>query len=642
LAKILESAWRKGESLDLTELLTQVQKPPFSQLGAFPVETFFPEKERLDVALALNTLIAAPSFENWLEGEPLDVDALLWSPDGRPRVSIFYLAHLDDAGRMFFVTLLLEQVRAWMRRQSGTTDLRALLYFDELYGYLPPHPRQPPSKPALMALLKQGRALGLGTVVATQNPVDVDYKALSNAGTWMVGKLQTERDRDRALEGVAEAALEAGGHVDRGSLKKQVAGLESRTFLLHNVHAEAPLIFRTRWAMSYLRGPLTRDQIQALTGQARDTSGKEDRVEEGKRAVQTAATPVKAEMAPWTETYADAPPALPPGVRGYFLPVETSLEWAVRQAEEAENTTIIYQDKRLVYEPRLLAEATVRYTHTKSRLSHDVSYTRLVEPPPEGGFVDWERASGDVRPGNLETDPAQGALFAPLPANLTAARALSALRKAFADYLYREEGLSLWHNPVLKLYSRPDESEGQFTRRCRRAAEEARDATVDKLRDKYEAKLDKLGIRLRREERELEEDVAEYEARRREELLSAGESLLGFLGGRRSSRAISIQSRKRRLTQQAGMDVEESEEEIVELEEQIANLEAELEEELAEENERWAEAIEAVEPLEVRPTKSRIFVERFGLAWAPHWEVAYEDERTGTLRMLSLPAFGEA
>jgi len=648
LTNILEDAWRKDESLDLTQLLTRVQKPPFARLGAFPVETFFPEKERLDLALALNALIAAPSFENWLEGEPLDVDALLRSPDGKPRVSIFYLAHLDDAGRMFFATLLLEQVRAWMRRQSGTTDLRALLYFDELYGYLPPHPRRPPSKPPLMALLKQGRALGLGTVLATQNPVDVDYKALSNAGTWIVGKLQTERDRDRALEGVAEAALEAGGHVNRASLKQQVAGLESRHFLLHNVHAEVPLIFRSRWAMSYLRGPLTRDQIRALTGKARDGRETGDRREGQQAPVEAAAISVETEAerrvpepAPvWTEAYAGVPPALPSGVRQYFLPVETSLEWAVRQAEKAEETIIVYQDRRLVYEPRLLAQATVRYTHTRSQLSHDVSYTRLVELPPESGFVEWETAIGDVPLRNLEPRPAQGAFFAPLPANLTSSRALNALRKEFADYLYRRERLTIRHNPALELYSTPDETEGQFIRRCRRAAQEGLDTAEEKLRDKYEAKLDKLGIRLRREERELDGDLAEYEARKREELLSAGESLLGFLGGRRSSRAVSIQSRKRRLTQQAKLDAEASEEEITDLEEQIADLEAELQEEVAEENERWAKAIEAIERLEVRPTKSNVLVERFGLAWVPRWEVAYEDERTGELRTVSLPAFG--
>jgi hypothetical protein len=655
LTNILENAWRKGESLDLAQLLARIQKPPFAQLGVFPLETFFPEKDRLDLALALNALIASPSFENWLEGEPLNVDALLWTPNGQPRVSIFYIAHLDDAGRMFFVTLLLEQVRAWLRHQSGTDDLRALLYFDELYGYLPPHPRQPPSKPPLMALLKGARAFGLGLALATQNPVDLDYKALSNAGTWMVGKLQTERDRDRALEGVAEATLEAGGRVDRASLTKQVAGLESRSFLLRNVHADAPLVFRSRWAMSYLRGPLTRDQIRAL-GEPEPGQPPEPRKRPKAEAPAAAATvarpvvkePIQAaaeeptpEPSPlWAERYADAPPALPPDVRQFFLLVEMPLEWALRQAEEAEGTTIVYQDKRLVYEPRLLAQATVRYKHTPSRLSRDVSYTRLAKLPLEGGFVDWEAATSDVAVERLETRPAQGAVFAPLPSGLTS-RALTALRRDFTDALYRRADLTIWHNPTLKLYSEPDETEKQFLRRCRKAAQEARDAAVEKLRDKYEARLDKLETRLRREERELSEDEADYEARKREELLTAGESLLSFLGGRRSIRAVSIQSRKRRLTQQAKLDIKESEEEIQELEEQLAEMEAEFREEEAEENERWAGAIEAIEPLEIRPTKTAIHVERFGLAWLPHWQVAYNDERTGDLRTASLPAFGE-
>ncbi len=641
LSTILEDAWRKGESLDLTQLLTRVQKPPFAQLGAFAVETFFPAQDRLALALALNTLIAAPGFENWLEGESLDVEALLWTPDGRPRVSIFYLAHLNDAGRMFFVTLLLEQVRVWLRHQSGSADLRALLYFDELYGYLPPHPHQPPSKPPLMALLKQARALGLGLVLATQNPVDLDYKALSNAGTWIVGKLQTERDRDRALEGVVEATREAGGRADRAALAERVAGLEARTFLLRNVHAAAPLVFHSRWAMSYLRGPLTRKDIRALHGQE-PAKPAPPQAPPGRESPPAAPASAPEPLPVWPETYAAAPPTLPAGVRQFFLPVETSLEWAVRRAEEATGSTIVYHDKRLIYEPRLLAQATVRYTHTQARLSHDVAYSRLVTLPPQGGFVDWTTAASDVSPAVLDARPAQGARFAPLPADLLAARTLASLEKDFADYLYRQISFNLWHNPTLKLYAEPNETRNQFIRRCRKAAQETRDEAVQKLREKYATRLDRLLDKLRREERELADDQAEYEARRREELLSAGESLLGFLSGRRSTRAVSIQSRKRRLTEQAKLDAEESEDEIAHLEDQIADLEAELEAKEAEETARWAAAIEDVAALEIRPTKSNVFVERFGLAWLPRWQVIYQDERSGQPRTATLPACGDA
>jgi len=654
LATIIEDAWRKGESLDLAQLLVRVQKPPFARLGAFPVETFFPEKDRLALALSLNTLIAAPNFENWLEGEALDIDALLWTAQGQPRVSIFYLAHLDDAARTFFITLLLEQTRAWLRRQSGTVGLRALLYFDELYGYLPPHPHQPPTKPPLMALLKQGRAYGLGLVLATQNPVDLDYKALSNAGTWLVGKLQTERDRDRALEGVAEATLGAGGRIDHEPLTKQLAGLETRQFLLRSVHADAPLVFRSRWAMSYLRGPLTREEIRTLQAAAPAQPMHPERRAATRQPAQivmaapeaerpektaTAAPPAEVETV-WTEPYTASPPALPSGVRQYFLPVQTALEWAVRQAKEAQGAAIVYRDKRLVYQPRLLAQATVRYSHTKLRLAHDVPVARLVELPVEGGFVDWQAASVDLPLDSLEIQPAQEALFAPLPGDLNP-RKLSALNKEFTDQLYRDESLTIWHNPALKLYSEPDETRSQFIRRCRKAAQEARDAAVSQVHARYEAQLDKLEDKLRREERDLTEDEAEYEARKREELLSAGESILGFLGGRRSTRAISIQSRKRRLTQQARMDMEESEAVLNDLEEQIAHLEAELETAEAQETERWAAVIEAIEAIQIRPTRTNIHVERFGVAWLPRWEVTYEDDRTGDLRTTILAAFGQ-
>ncbi|MCX6037115.1 MAG: DUF853 family protein, partial [Chloroflexi bacterium] len=213
LSNIFQSAWSQNKSLDLTELILQIQTPPFDKLGAFPVDTFFPAKDRMALALQINNILAAPSFELWRIGQPLDIAALLRAPDGCPRHSVFYLAHLPDAERMFFVTLLLSAVETWMRTQSGATSLRALLYMDEIYGYLPPT-RNPSSKQPLLRMLKQARAFGLGLLLATQNPVDVDYKALSNAGTWFIGKLQTEQDKQRLLDGLESAAS---GALERGT-----------------------------------------------------------------------------------------------------------------------------------------------------------------------------------------------------------------------------------------------------------------------------------------------------------------------------------------------------------------------------------------------------------------------------------------
>ncbi len=263
LSTLFSTAWSQGKDLDLASLVTQIQKPPVGRIGVMDLDSFYPEKDRQRLALAVNNLIAAPGFSTWLEGVPLDVATLLRTPEGKPRVSIMSIAHLGDAERMFFVSLLLQQVLGWMRTQSGTTSLRAILYMDEIFGYFPPV-ATPPSKQPLLTLLKQARAFGLGVVLATQNPVDLDYKGLSNAGTWLLGRLQTERDRARVLEGLEGVAAAASATFDRGQIDKLLAGLGNRIFLMNNVHEDGPRLMETRWAMSYLRGPLTRDQIKKL------------------------------------------------------------------------------------------------------------------------------------------------------------------------------------------------------------------------------------------------------------------------------------------------------------------------------------------------------------------------------------------
>src|SRR6476660_5358402 len=263
LSTIFDHIWRKEEDLDLATLIQAIQLPPISKIGVMDVDSFFPSKDRFALAMKLNNLLAAPGFQAWLEGAPLDIQQLLYTGSGKPRLAIFSISHLSDAERMFFVTLLLSQIVGWMRAQSGTTSLRALLYMDEIFGYFPPV-ANPPSKLPLLTLLKQARAFGLGVVLATQNPVDLDYKGLANTGTWFIGRLQTERDKARVLEGLEGIAAGTGQKFDRQEMEQVLAGLDKRVFLLNNVHDDSPELFETRWAMSYLRGPLTRVQIKAL------------------------------------------------------------------------------------------------------------------------------------------------------------------------------------------------------------------------------------------------------------------------------------------------------------------------------------------------------------------------------------------
>lgn len=620
LSHLVEHAWRSGQSPDLPALIRLIQDPPIRQIGVFDLESFIPQKDRRALALALNNILASPGFETWREGIPLEVGELLHTSDGRPRASIFYLPHLNDSERAFFITLLLEAVRDWMAAQTGTSDLRAILYFDEVFGFFPPHPANPPTKEPLMALIKQGRAAGLGVVLATQNPADVDYKGLTNAGTWAIGTLRTERDKERVLEGLEGAAAAAGAGFDRKGLDRAIGGLKPRVFLLHDVYAEVPLFFHTRWAMSYLRGPLTRAQVRSLVHQGPERKPK---------VVPPAALEVEAPAA------AATPPMLPAEIPQVFLPAALTFEWAVRQYEERAKRQVLAKSRRLVYRPRLLALGTVFLEDAARKLRHEQRVARLVDPPSPPASVDWEEGRVALAARDLSHQPGEGT-YLPLPAHLSRAAHYDLWRKSFTEHLYRNVRLVVWHNPTLKLYGKPGETRRDFRVRCEKEARTRRDAEAARARAAVEKKMERLQEQLRREKRELAEDQAELEARKREELLSIGESALNLLTGRRSSRMISTASRKRRLTQQAEVDVEESEAAIRDLETQLEELAGEWENQVEEINERWAATLEEIEQVEVAPRRQDVAVDFCGLAWVPIWEMeTREGER------LSLPAYGE-
>jgi Helicase HerA, central domain len=630
LSNILENAWRAGQDLDLAQLILRVQKPPFTQLGVFPVDTFFPEKDRMALAMLLNGLVASPSFADWIQGQPLDVDGLLHSPSGKPQVSILYIAHLSEVERQFFVTLLLEQVVSWVRAQSGTTSLRALLYMDEMFGYLPPHPANPPTKKPLLTLLKQARAFGLGLILATQNPVDLDYKALSNAGTWFIGRMQADRDKQRLLDGLEGIQVGSGGP-SRADFDRMISAIQPRVFLLHNVHEDQPVVFQTRWAMSFLRGPLTRLQVQQLV------------------AAQT--PPAVADVPPPVADGASpsAPPPEPPKLQGIYSRVPPQLPSSVTQLFISARIPLkevlaeLARDRRrpaqsgpepvgaLLYEPALAGMARLHFAHAPSRQTHSEEVAYLL--PAKGGAVDWSQGKVRLEARDLEHAAEPNASFAELPADLGDAKRYAALKKEFEDYLYYNSSVRLWYNPHFKLYSDMGESDKAFQRRCRKAAEEARDAEAQKLKAKYKRELDLLEGKLRREQRELEGDKIEYDARKQEELLTGVESVVGLFTGRRMSRRLSTASTKRRLSQQAKADVEESEETIAELEKQIEDLEKEARREVEELSDKWVGLIDQVEEIQVRPRRTDVQVTLFALAWMPYWEVTVGGQ------VVSMPAF---
>ena len=629
LSNIFQHAWRAGQDLDLAQLILQVQKPPFAQMGVFPVDVAFPEKDRLELAMLLNGLVASPAFTSWLQGQPLEIDGLLHGPGDKPRMSILYLAHLSEAERTFFITLLLEQVVSWMRAQSGTTSLRALIYMDELFGYLPPHPANPPTKTLFLTLLKQARAFGLGLILTTQNPVDLDYKALSNTGTWFIGRMQADRDKQRVLDGLEGVEVGRGG-TSRAEFDRLISALGSRVFLLHNVHEDKPLIFSTRWAMSYLRGPLTRSQVQELTGE-QPAAPAAARAEGPRPAAAKVAAPAEPSAPAVPAGFNVVPPQLPSSVEQTYLPVRMTLQAALGRLTGARSQKEV--EGRLVYQPALAGMGQVRFVHSKSRQTHAEQVAHLIPLEREGQLLDWSGASVELEMADLARRPEPEALYAELPPDMGASKRYAELKKEYEDHLYYNSAITLWYNPHVDLYSEPGEEEKAFLRRCRKAAEDAHDADAKKLKDKYERELDRLEDRLRREERELEDDKIEHDARKQEELLSGVESVLSLFSGSRRSSRLSTASRKRRMTRQARADLEESEEVINDLEEQIDDLEAEAKRELEELAETWGERIEELEKVEVQPRRTDVRVEFFGLAWLPDWQV------TAGGQALSLPAF---
>jgi hypothetical protein len=636
LSSIFEHFWRENEDLDLTKLIMSIQNPPVRQLGVFDVDTFYPEKERFELAMAFNSLVAAPTFQAWLKGEALDIDRLLYTEDGKPRHSIFYIAHLSDSERMFFVTLLLENVLTWMRRQTGTTSLRALLYFDEVFGFFPPT-AEPPSKRPLLTLLKQARAFGLGVVLVTQNPVDLDYKGLTNAGTWFIGKLQAERDKDRVLEGLKGAIAEAGGGGEKTDYDRSISQLGSRVFLMHNVNEDQPIVFHTRWAMSYLRGPLTKPQVKKLMEarkaevEAGESTGPRPKkapvsVSEGRAPDAPLATP---------EGFSPTPPALAPDVSQVFLPMELGEQEAIREVGQHTEQDVEVTGVQLVYEPAVVGAAEVHFVDRKRDIDEQVEKLLVTPVPDEAHGVDWDEA--DTLPvglRDLREDPErvaadQGPFFTSVPERANTARELQSISKDLADWLYYNSRLPIALHPELGIAQDPGESERAFKIRLKQAARERRDAEVDALEEKYAARLDKLEDKLRKKEHDLAADEADHQARKQEELLGAGETVLGMFMGRR--RSLSRVASKRRMTRKAKLEAEETKDDIADIQEDIAELEAELKEAADEITQRWENAVDDLTTQELKPRRTDVDVQMVAIAWLPSWLISYkEGDRTHT------------
>jgi hypothetical protein len=616
LANLIQNAWSQGQSLDLPTLLAQVQQPPMRKLGVLELDVFFPPNDRMGFAMKINGLLASPSFATWLTGDPIDIDAMLHDPDGRPRCAVVSIAHLDDEQRQSVTALVLSKLVTWMRRQSGTSDLRALLYMDEVAGYLPPT-ANPPTKKPIMLLLKQARAFGLGVVLSTQNPVDVDYKALSNAGTWMIGRLQTEQDKNRLVDGLSSAD----GGVDVKAVGDTISNLGKRQFMLRRAGKDKPEVMTTRWAMSYLRGPLTRDQI----GQAMTLSGG---AAAGPPAPTAPAAPLAAPPAPAAPA-PSAPPAGPAAPAAYGSPASVAVagddETPVMPAI-ASGIPISYVDPATPWLSQVggipggqhlraaaIARVNLRYDDEKAGVVHDEEYEAILLPLAQVPDATRFRTV-DYDDRDLVTSATTGAVYGLVPSEVKAKAYWTALQKALIDTLVRTKATEILYNADLKAYSRVGETQADFVARCETLSGDAADRELTALRSKYEAKL--LAARGRASDAQINAQMLQQEYDSSYGLAATvTQTVLGsLLGGRTSRSSMQAQARK---ASQANAKAGAAAQKAQLASQAVGDLETQCQQDLLEVTDRWRAKADNVTTRQIPLEKSDVVVADFRLVWVP-------------------------
>ncbi len=614
ISTIINQMWRQGQDFDLAVLIAQIQNPPITRIGVLDLESFYPSKERFGLVMALNNLLASPGFSAWLEGVPLDIGQILHTPQGKPRVAIFSVAHLSDSERMFFVSMLLNQILGWTRAQPGTTSLRALVYMDEIYGYFPPV-SNPPSKQPLLTLLKQARAFGVGIVLATQNPVDLDYKGLSNTGTWFIGRLQTERDKGRVMEGLEGASITTGSNFDRQKMEQTLAGLGNRVFLMHNTHDDAPVVFQTRWCLSYLCGPLTRIQIKQLmdpykSAQPIPTAGVLSTV----TGAPVASVPQPASLAEPSPATSSRPvplpmaglqPSLPSDVTQFFIPLRGSASG-------------------VTYQPRMVGAAKIHLSDLKLKVDTTqevVALTPIVDQPVP---VDWEAAQeADFALQDLERTPVSGIQFSDLPGLAAKLKQFASWSRDFVTWVYGSQKIELLLSPSTGQASKPGEEERDFRIRLKQSAREQRDEAANALRMKYAPKIAALQEKIRKAQQAVERETSQATQSKMQTAVSLGATLLGAFMGRKviststiSKASTAIGRAGRTMGQQS--DVGRAKETVSVYQKQLDDLNAQFKEETDAIEEKIDPDTEEFSSVIIKPKKTDIAVQLVALVWAPY------------------------
>jgi hypothetical protein len=602
LARIIQEAWAANRSLDVEGLILAIVDPPFQKVGVFPLDRFWKPNKRTDLAMKLNGVMASPTFAPWMKGLPLDIGRMMDASDRVP-VSVFHLSHLSDSQRQFFSGLLLQRLVAWTRSQPGTSSLRGLLFLDEAFGYLPPHPANPPTKQPLLTLMKQARAVGFGVVLATQNPVDLDYKALTNAGTWAIGRLSTKQDVERVAEGLKSARGE--------DLTGAIGALKPRQFVLRDVSEDGPIRFGSRWAMSYLRGPISRGELHKLPNLV---------TPDGPAPSPPAAAAAPAHTASPTPPAAAPTPAPPAARAASPVPRGVDVRWldprtvfSARMGGAFDRLSEPATGGPTLYRPALYAHLRLRFDEERAGYIHDEEQVRVFFPLQDR--IPSEALDVPLTEADLLRSAPPNASHAELPAILDEGTEYTSAKKALLDDVYRTEARGQWVCTPLKMHGKAGETRDAFEERCREAAEDGVEDALEKLSERYEKKIDRIKDRVRRKEAQVEGYEDKLKAEKTQEMVNGAEVLASFFFGRK--RSLGSVASRRKTTTAAKNRLAAAADDLEALADDIEELQDELEEKQADLVEDAEEKLDDIEEREVRLEKADIAMLSFGVLWVP-------------------------
>ena len=582
LASIFTNYFKEQKDLTLEELITLIVTPPFSKIGVFDLETFFPQSDRLKFALKINTIIASPSFSSWLEGESLDISKMLYSQSGKAKVNIFSIAHLNDSQRMFFVTILLNQILAWMRRQEGTTSLKALLYMDEIFGYFPPQ-ANPPSKQPMLTLLKQARSFGIGVILSTQNPVDIDYKGLSNIGTWFIGRLQTKQDIEKVIDGLSSASENG---LNKQELSLALGTLAKRNFIMKNINEESIKTFETRWALSYLKGPLSKDAIKKLMENKKSSTFLKDE----------------------KESESNTP----------FIDVSKGKAKPIIVSSIKEKYSYSSQNNAYYMQGYLLFSCSVHYLYTLKNVDLKEHINFKIYLDEKASQINFDERE-DVLTDTFDEKEKPNSFYYELPSFIQNEKELKLLERDFADYVYRNFKLTLYKNDTLKISSKQYESLDDFKIRIQDRLNEQIDEKIENLKQKFEKentileqKISKLFEKLKKEEQDSLSATTNS-------IISIGTSILGAFFGKSSKTAIvskvATSSRGVSKALKERSDIKTVQGEIDALQSLQDGLEEKLKIEIEKINDEFNISKYTIEEFFIKPKRTDIYDIKIELLW---------------------------